>query len=230
VARGARPRAVVFDAYGTLFDLNAAVARHAALLGDRAASVSARWRAKQLEYAWVLSLAGAYEQFETLTERALDYALAEAGIDGADGQGAGLRARLLQAYRRLDAYPDAMPALVALREAGVPAAILSNGSPGMLAAAIEAGGLGGLLDAVLSVDAVGRYKPDPAVYQMACERFGCAPGEILFVSGNAWDGYGAARVGLRVVRVARTPLPEEYGLPGEVERVPGLGSVAALLG
>ena len=131
----ARSRAVVFDAYGTLFDVHAAVARHAAAIGPDAARLSEIWRAKQLEYSWVLSLAGRYEPFWTLTERALDHAFARCPtVDG------GLREPLLDAYRKLDAFPDAAATLAGLRARGFRTGILSNGSPAMLASAVELGG------------------------------------------------------------------------------------------
>jgi 2-haloacid dehalogenase len=201
-------RVAVFDAYGTLFDVHAAVGRHAARLGERAAAVSALWRAKQLEYSWILSQTGAYEDFWALTGRALDHALAAHGIADAEE----LREGLLSAYRRLDAWPDAAPALGALRAAGIGTAILSNGQPGMLADAVEAAGLGALLDAVLSVDPLRRYKPHPSVYALATELFRCQPHEIAFVSGNAWDAYGAARFGFRVHWLNRGGQPAEYWL------------------
>jgi 2-haloacid dehalogenase len=204
--------ACVFDAYGTLLDVHAAVGRHEERLAGQARAISSLWRAKQLEYSWILSQAGDYEDFEELTARALDVALAAHGI--AD---AGLRAALLASYRELDAFPDAAPALAALRARGVATAILSNGSPGMLAAATGAAGLAPLLDAVLSVDDIRLYKPAPRVYALAAMRFACAPRDILFVSGNAWDAYGAARFGCRVLWLNRTShtgagQPEEYGL------------------
>lgn len=216
-------RAAVFDAYGTLLDVHAAVGRHAARLGERAAAVSALWRAKQLEYSWILSQAGAYEDFWALTGRALDHALAAHGIADAEG----LREDLLSAYRRLDAYPDAAPALGALREAGIGTAILSNGQPGMLADALEAAGLAALLDAVLSVDPLRRYKPHPSVYALATERFRCQPHEIAFVSGNAWDAYGAARFGFRVHWLNRGGQPAEYWLDA-LAAGPPLTDLAAL--
>ncbi len=204
-----RPAAVVFDAYGTLLDVHAAVGRHAARLGHVAGAVSALWRARQLEYSWILSATGTYEDFATLTARALDVALAAHHVSDAV-----LRDDLLAAYRRLDPFPDAAPALAALREAGLATAILSNGSPAMLAEAVEGAGLAPLLDAVLSVDSLRVYKPDARVYALATGRFDCAPGRIAFVSGNAWDAYGAARFGFRVHWLNRTPQPEEYGLDG----------------
>src|SRR5918998_5884460 len=143
---GRRPRAVVFDAYGTLLDVHAAASRHAARLGDKAAPLSALWRAKQLEATWILSATGAYEDFWSITERALGHAMQAHGV-----QDPALRADLLSAYRELGAYPDAAPTLGALRGAGLGTAVLSNGSPEMLAAAVEAGGLGPVLDHVLSL-------------------------------------------------------------------------------
>jgi 2-haloacid dehalogenase len=201
-------RAVVFDAYGTLLDVHAAVGRHAARLGAQAAAVSATWRARQLEYSWILSAVGDYEDFWTLTQRALDHALALHAVP-AD---AALREALLSAYRTLDPYPDAAPTLAALRRDGLATAILSNGAPGMLADAVAAGGLAPLLDAVLSVDGRRRYKPHPSVYALATERFGAMPGEIAFVSANAWDAFGAARFGFRVQWLNRQAQPVEYGL------------------
>jgi 2-haloacid dehalogenase len=212
--------ACVFDAYGTLLDVHAAVGRHSARIGaagdgaggGKAAALSALWRAKQLEYSWILSQTGDYEDFEALTERALDFGMAAHGI--ADP---GLRQALLASYRALDAFPDAAPTLAALRAKGVATAILSNGSPGMLAAAVGAAGLAPWLDAVLSVDDLRIYKPTPRVYALAAMRFGCAPRDIVFISGNAWDAYGAARFGCRVYWLNRTPhngerQPDEYGL------------------
>jgi 2-haloacid dehalogenase len=201
------PTAIVFDAYGTLLDVHAAVARHAGRLGPLAAAVSAMWRAKQLEYSWILSATGDYEDFAAITARALRTALAAHGVDDA-----ALSADLLAAYRTLDAYPDAAPALAALRGAGLGTAILSNGEPAMLAEAVAAAGLGPLLDAVLSVHPLRRYKPARAVYEMATARFACQPHDIAFVSANAWDAYGAARFGFRVHWLNRTPQPAEYWL------------------
>jgi len=201
------PRAVVFDAYGTLLDVHAAVARHAARLGAPAASVSAMWRAKQLEYTWILSAAGDYEDFAAVTDRALGTALAAHGIEDA-----ALRADLLAAYRTLDAYPDAVATLAALREAGLRTAILSNGEPAMLEAAVAAAGLSPLLDAVLSVHPLRRYKPAREVYALATARFDCQPHEVAFVSANAWDAYGAARFGFRVHWLNRAGAPVEYWL------------------
>lgn len=219
--RRAPPRAAVFDAYGTLLDVHAAVGRHAATLGAKAAPLSALWRSKQLEATWILSASGTYEDFWSITNRALGHAMQAHGVAHP-----ALRAALLSAYRELDAYPDAAPALQALRAAGLRTAILSNGTPEMLAAAADAGSLAPLLDAVLSVHPLRRYKPDGRVYALATERFGCQPHEIAFVSSNAWDAYGAARFGFRVFWVNRSAAPVEYWLDDLAEAV--LPDLAAL--
>jgi 2-haloacid dehalogenase len=221
----ARPVAVVFDAYGTLLDVHAAVGRHAARLGPAAAAVSALWRQRQLEYSWILSATGSYEDFAVLTARALDVALGAHDI-----RDIVLRDDLLAAYRRLDPFPDAVPALAALQQAGLGTAILSNGAPAMLAEAVEAAGLAPRLDAVLSVDPLRVYKPDARVYALATDRFGCAAEEVAFVSGNAWDAYGAARFGFRVHWLNRVPQPEEYGLDTLAEaRIATLADLPARL-
>src|ERR1700691_5001120 len=136
------PRLHVFDAYGTLFDVHAAIGRHRAAAGPEAERFSEIWRTKQLEYTWTLTLAGHYVDFWTLSESALDFALARVpSVDRA------LRGKLLEAYLRLDAFADARTALAELKARGARLAILSTGSPRMLAAAVEAAAIGGLLDA-----------------------------------------------------------------------------------
>jgi 2-haloacid dehalogenase len=220
-----RPAAVVFDAYGTLLDVHAAVARHAARLGPQAGAVSALWRQRQLEYSWILSATGAYEDFAVLTARALDVALATHRIDDSV-----LRGDLLAAYWQLDPFPDAAPTLGALRHAGLATGVLSNGAPTMLAEAVQAAGLGPLLDAVLSVDPLRLYKPHRRVYELAPARFRCAPEQVTFVSGNAWDAFAAARFGFQVYWLNRTPQPEEYGLDALVAgRIASLSELPALL-
>lgn len=207
-------RAVVFDAYGTLFDVHAAVARHSAALGPEAARLSEIWRAKQLEYSWVLSLAGRYEPFWTLTERALDHAFARC-----PGTDRGFRGKLLEAYRTLDAYPEVPDTLERLRARGLRTGILSNGDPAMLGAAVSSAGIAPLLDAVLSVEAAGVFKTSPATYRLVLEAFEVQPGEVVFVSSNRWDIAGAAAFGFSPVWVNRTGLPDEY---------PGLDPVAVV--
>ena len=198
-------RAFVFDAYGTLFDVHAAVARYRDAAGAEADRFSETWRSKQLEYAWMLSAAGHYLDFWTLTERALDYAFARfPSVDRA------LRPALLDCYHRLDAFPDARVALGALKQKGVKTAILSNGSPQMLSAAVDNAQLGSLLDAVLSVDTIRIYKPRAEVYALVTEAFAIAPNDVAFVSSNRWDVMGATAFGFRCVWVNRTGAPDEY--------------------
>lgn len=213
----------VFDAYGTLFDVHAAIARHRALAGPEADRLSELWRAKQLEYSWTLTLAGRYADFWTLTERALDHALARVPSVDPD-----LKPRLLDSYRELDAYPDARAALTDIKARGARTAILSNGSPDMLASAVAAAKLQPLLDAVISVDTVGMYKPRPEVYGLVPQTVGAAPEETIFVSSNRWDVMGAAAFGFRAYWVNRAGLPDEYlDFPPEAV-VPDLLTVAAL--
>jgi 2-haloacid dehalogenase len=194
-----------FDAYGTLFDVHAAVRRHAAALGPDAARLSELWRAKQLEYSWVRSLAGRYLDFWTLTEQALDFALA--AFPGVDRS---LRAALLDAYRGLDCYPEVPELIRALRARGRKLAILSNGSPEMLASAVSAAGLDGCFDAVLSVDPVRTYKSDQRVYDLVTTHFRCYPEAVSFQSSNRWDVAGATVYGLRTVWINRASAPDEY--------------------
>jgi 2-haloacid dehalogenase len=197
-------RAAVFDAYGTLFDVANAAERAKEALGAKWVPLAELWRAKQLQYTWLRSLMGRHADFWRVTSDALDFALESLGI--AD---AGLRARLMSLYERLGAYPDARPALERLRAAGVRLAILSNGAPRMLAAAAESAGLAPLLDAVISVEDVGVYKPSPAVYRLASDRLGLWPSEIAFVSANGWDACGAKAAGLRVAWCNRAGQPRE---------------------
>ena len=218
-----KTQAFVFDAYGTLFDVHAAIARHRAAAGPEAERFSEVWRTKQLEYAWTMTLAGHYVDFWTLTERALDYAFARVGsVDRA------LRQRLLDAYLSLDAFPDAATALAALKSRGARLAILSNGSPRMLEAAVRAAGLDGLLDAVFSVDAVRAYKPRPEVYALVTDGFGIAAREIVFVSSNRWDVMGAASFGFRPVWANRARMPDEYFERSPIRVVADLSALAAL--
>lgn len=200
-----KAHAYVFDAYGTLFDVHAAIARHRAEAGPEAERFSEIWRTKQVEYTWTLTLAGTYVDFWTLTERALDYA-----FDRIPSVDRALRPKLLEAYFKLDAFSDATDALAALKSRGLRLAILSNGSPPMLAAAAKESGLATSLDAVLSVDAVRLYKPRPEVYALVTERFRITPQEVVFVSSNRWDVMGAASFGFQAVWVNRNHMPDEY--------------------
>ena len=216
-------RAAVFDAYGTLLNVHAAMAKHAARLGPDWERMSADWRTKQIEYSWVRSLAGAahHRDFWALTEEALVFVAARYGIvDDA------LLADVLTAYRRLDAYPEVPAMLASLRDRGVPRAILSNGEPGMLADAVRGAGIAELLDDVLSVESVGVFKPDARVYRMVTERFGLPPEAIDFYSSNPWDAFGALAFGFQVSWVNRSRQPDEYGLRGRVPELADLSAVA----
>ena len=195
----------VFDAYGTLFDVNAAIARHRVAAGPDVDRFSELWRLKQIEYTWTYTLAGRYVEFWTLTQRALDYCFAR--LPSVDRR---LRDDLLAAYFKLDAFPDVRSVLGALKARGETTAILSNGSPDMLAAAVDAAGIKNLLDAVLSVDAIKMYKPRPEVYALATARLSVRPADVVFVSSNRWDIMGATAFGFRTVWVNRTGAPEEY--------------------
>lgn len=218
-------RAVVFDAYGTLFDVGSAAARAKDELGDGWEALAETWRAKQLQYTWLRSLMGRHTDFWRVTGDALDYALAAHGPRDRE-----LRDRLMALYERLSAYPDARPALEALRGRALKLAVLSNGTPRMLAAAAESAGLAPLLDAVLSVEEVGTYKPTPSVYRLASDRLGVWPSEIAFVSSNGWDAAGAKAAGLRVAWCNRAGQPAER-LPDvpDVE-IRTLAELPALLG
>jgi 2-haloacid dehalogenase len=196
----------VFDAYGTLFDVHAAIARYTGEAGADGARLSEVWRAKQLEYSWTLTLSGQYVEFWQLTERALDFALARFPSVPRE-----LKPRLLDAYFKLDAFPDARAALQTLKARGHQTAILSNGSPPMLEGAVDAAGIADLLDAVLSVDALKIYKPRPEVYGLVTKHFQCAPRDVIFVSSNRWDVMGASAFGFRCAWINRGKMPDEYG-------------------
>jgi 2-haloacid dehalogenase len=215
--------AFVFDAYGTLFDVHAAIGRHRPAVGPDADRLSELWRVKQLEYTWTLTLAGRYADFWVLTERALDFALARfATVDRA------LKPKLMDAYRTLDAYADARAALQALKARGQPTAILSNGSPAMLEAAVAAARLGDCLDAVLSVDGVRQYKPRSDVYRLVTNHFGLAPSGVLFVSSNRWDVMGAGEFGFRTIWINRSRMPDEYPDRPPEKVLADLGGLIAL--
>lgn len=197
--------AYVFDAYGTLFDVHAAVRRHAAAVGPQGQALSELWRARQLEYSWVRTLMGTYRDFWQLTEQALDYALARfPDVDPS------IRQPLLDAYWHLDCYPEVPAVLKALKAEGARIAILSNGSPAMLAAAARSAAIEPLLDAVFSVDEVRRFKTDPQVYELVTNAWRVYPSKISFQSSNRWDVAGAAHFGFRTVWINRAGMPDEY--------------------
>jgi len=201
-------RACVFDAYGTLFDYASAAARCRDALGDKWERLNALWREKQLQYTWLRAAQGIHADFWQVTGDALDFALETIGV----GESA-LRERLMRLYLELDAFPEVVQTLRRLRASGMKTAILSNGTPEMLRAAVKNAGLADLLDAVISVESAGVYKPHPKVYRLAAQRFELAPEAISFQSSNAWDAYAASAFGMRAVWCNR------YGQ--RPERLPG---------
>ncbi len=198
----------VFDAYGTLFDV-AAAARQAAdepafsAIADCWPELAAHWRQKQLQYTWLRAVADAHTDFWEVTQNGLDWTLEAMGLQGDDT----LRQRLLDLYWELQAYPEVPDMLKALKEAGKQTAILSNGSPDMLSGAVRSAGIADVLDDVLSVESVGIFKPDRRVYDLVGERFGCSPGEVLFVSSNGWDAAAASGYGFTTAWVNRAGEP-----------------------
>ncbi|MDT2024201.1 haloacid dehalogenase type II [Methylocella sp. CPCC 101449] len=213
----------VFDAYGTLFNVHAAVARHRDAIGEHADRLSDLWRSKQLEYTWTRTLMGAYRDFRVLTAEALDFAAARfGGIDTAT------RAALLAAYETLDAYADAKPCLAALKAQGAQLAILSNGTPAMLENATRAAGLNDLFDALLSVDVLQAFKTEPRAYELVTQRFQAKPDAVTFLSSNRWDIAGARRFGFRPVWVNRTSQPNEYADLPPVKTIKSLAELPGL--
>jgi 2-haloacid dehalogenase len=186
--------ACVFDAYGTLFDVNSAARTAQDWLGEKWQPLAEMWRAKQLQYTWLRGLAGHHADFWQVTGDALDFALSTLQLEDS-----ALRARLLNLYMVLSAYPEVPDTLKRLKTAGRKLAILSNGTPAMLAAAAANAGIVDLLDAILSVEEVKVYKPHPAVYGLACERLNVVAARVCFLSSNAWDAYSAKAFGFRVI-------------------------------
>jgi len=217
--------ACVFDAYGTLFDYASAAARCKEALGADWATLSDLWRRKQVEYTWLRSLMGRHIDFWHVTGESLDYAMA-----ALKRQDPALRALLMQQYLNLDPFPEVPAMLQRLKDKGMRAAILSNGSPTMLTGAVNSAGLSSLIEMSLSVEAVGVYKPHPSVYQLAVDKLGVPAGRICFMSSNGWDAAGAAAFGFRVVWVNRAGAPAE-NLPASPERqIKSLAELPALLG
>lgn len=218
-------RACVFDAYGTLFDFASAAAGCADVLGEKTGALTVLWRDKQLQYTWLRTLQGAHADFWSVTRDALEYAL-----DALDLGDAALADRLMSLYLNLKAFPEVPEALRRLKSAGLKTAILSNGTPQMLEAVVSNAGLGELFDHVISVEAVGVFKTDPKVYQLAVDRLGVARQEIAFQSSNAWDAYAASAFGMRVVWCNRYGQRPER-LPGKPDRqVRTLADLIPILG
>jgi len=206
-----RIRGYVFDAYGTLFDVHSVIEAGREIASDPAA-LSLLWRGKQLEYTWLRALMGRYEDFWSVTAAALRHAIRRLGLSASEAQ----MARLLDAYLTLACFPEVQDALARLE--GRPRAILSNGSPKMLEAAVASSGIGPLLQHVISVDAVKTYKPSPEVYALGPEVIGIPAGDLLFISSNAWDVAGAKSFGYQVAWCNRTHAPaEELGFRPDYE-------------
>ncbi|TWG93377.1 2-haloacid dehalogenase [Mesorhizobium sp. J18] len=195
----------VFDAYGTLFNVHAAVRRHAGEIGPDGQLLSDIWRAKQLEYSWVETLMEVYSDFWVHTERALDFAFQK--VPSADPA---LRQKLLDAYWRLDCYPEVPSVLKALKAEGARLAILSNGSPAMLESAVKSAGLDSVFDNIFSVDEIRKFKTHPSVYELVTTAWRVYPEAVSFQSSNRWDIAGASKFGFRTVWINRTNQPEEY--------------------
>ncbi len=219
----------VFDAYGTLFDVAAAARQAASEPGqDRLAAIwpelAEDWRRKQLEYSWLRAVTGDYVPFWQVTCDGLDWAMDRAGLDDPE-----LRERLLALYWELAAYRDVPGTLARLKAAGKACAILSNGSRDMLEGAVDSAGIGLYLDAVLSVDAVGVFKPAAAVYDLVGARFGCAREAVLFVSSNGWDAGCAASYGFRSVWVNRSGQPQDRLMASPAHVLSDLATLPDLL-
>ncbi|WP_395709559.1 haloacid dehalogenase type II [Reyranella sp.] len=215
----------VFDAYGTLFDFNSAVARHRTVIGPSADTLSDLWRSKQIQYTWLRNGMGAYAEFWQVTGEALDHCLAVHGITDPS-----VRQTLMGAYLALDPFPEVQAMLESLRRAGKRLAILSNGNPAMLAPMVAACGLADRFEAVLSVDEVSVFKPDPKVYRLVEARCGVKPDRVCFLSSNCWDAHGAAHFGFQTVWVNRARAPDD-GLPGRLSgQIEDLSFLPALLG
>ena len=218
-------RACVFDAYGTLFDIHAPLRKLAPEIGPEAENISKLWRPTQLEYTWLRSLMGVHADFWHVTGDALDYALEHHKVHEL-----GLKDEIMALYLKLEAYPDAVEALQAVRSKGRRTAILSNGSPSMLDSAVRHAGVEKLFDAVLSVEDVGIYKPSRRVYRHAMQKLQIqdAP-SICFVSANSWDAQAAAQFGFQVVRLARGGGQDDR-IPGKVAaRIESLSELAGLV-
>ena len=215
----------VFDAYGTLFDFNSAVARHRAAIGPKADALADLWRLKQIQYTWLRNGMAAYAPFWQVTGEALDHCLAAHDISAA-----GAREKLMSAYLALDPFPEVPAMLDTLQRAGLRLAILSNGNPEMLEPMVAASGLAARFEAVLSVDSVGVFKPAAEVYRLVEARCGVAPDKVCFLSSNCWDAHGAAHFGFRTVWVNRAGAPDD-GLPGVLAgQLRDLSRLPALLG
>ena len=216
-------KACVFDAYGTLFDVSSAARTARGALGDQWEQLSDLWRSKQLQYTWLRGLSGQHADFWQVTGDALDFAMATLRIEEQ-----ALRDRLMNLYLGLSAFPEVPETLRVLKAGGMKLAILSNGTPTMLASAVSNSGIAGMFDAVLSVEEVGVYKPHPSVYRLPIDRFGIQGSEICFLSSNSWDAYSAKAFGLQVLwcnrfdqAAERLPAPPD-GIIKDLSLLPSL--------
>jgi len=200
-----RPKAVLFDAFGTLFDVYSVSHAAEQLFPGRGEKLALLWRDKQIEYTRLLTMSNRYMPFWDITCAALRYAVQrfELPLDAAG------ESQLLNQYRHLSAFPENKAVLTELKKRGVPAGILSNGDPAMLAVAVRSAGFKDLLQHVLSIDAVKRYKTDPAAYALGPQALGLPARDILFVSSNCWDAIGATWYGYTTLWVNRQGAPLE---------------------
>jgi 2-haloacid dehalogenase len=215
----------VFDAYGTLYDFNSAVARYRAAVGPKADALSEMWRTKQIQYTWLRNSMAAYAPFWQVTGEALDNCLAAHGITDPS-----VREKLLGAYLALDPFPEVPAMLDRLKRAGMRLAILSNGNHEMLDPMVKASGLADRFEAVISVDAAKVFKVDPKAYRLVEARCGVKPDKVCFLSSNCWDAHGAAHFGFRSIWVNRAGAPDD-NLPGKIAtQIKDLSQLPALLG
>ena len=214
-------KACIFDAYGTLFDISSVARGAEVALGDKAKDVLELWRAKQLQYTWLRSVAGHHADFWQVTGEALSFALSSFNLDRPD-----LKVQLMACYMSIPAYPEVSETLQRLKTGGMKLAILSNGSPAMLSAAVHHAGLSAFFDAVVSVEEVGVYKPHPSVYALPEKHLGVSAERSCFVSSNSWDAYSAKAFGCRVMWCNRFRQPPEClpstpdGMIGDLSALP----------
>jgi 2-haloacid dehalogenase len=199
------PKAVLFDAYGTLFDVYSVAMLAEQLFPGQGERLAVIWRDKQIEYTRLVSMSGRYRPFWDLTRAGVRYAAARLGL----ALDAAAEERLMNQYRHLSAFPENRDLLAELARRGIPAGILSNGDPEMLSVAVKSAGFAELLQHVLSVHGVQRYKTDPGAYALGPQAFGLPAKEILFVSSNAWDAIGATWYGYTTLWVNRAGAPPE---------------------
>ncbi len=218
-------KACVFDAYGTLFDFNSAPERCRDVLGSKTDELSALWRTKQLQYTWLRGLMGKHKSFWDVTGDALDFSMQTVGVSDS-----ALRERLMGLYYNIDCFPEVPGVLKTLKEAGIATAILSNGSPEMLEGAVQHTGIGDYLDAVLSVEEVGVFKPHPSVYELPTATLGVSRADISFQSSNAWDAVAAATFGMRVVWCNRYGQQREHLTADPDAEVTTLSELPGILG